>query len=302
MKAAERHKLERNVLADWIGRTIDQLKPYSRLITAVAVVVLVAVAAAIVWPKIRDRGSALAWQTFYSATAGDRVNYVDLETIAEEHPGTRVAHSALVVAGDARLANGCQLLFGDKASAAQELRRAIADYATVIDESRDPDLRGRALFGRARAYEAVSGTRQGEGDLPKAIADYQHLVEKWPNSPYAPMAQEQLTRLKSQDIKAFYDKFAAYSPKLPVSKEPEGVGKQLPFDASSLPDQSSSEFSKLLNLGDLKVKGASGAAKGKPEKSEPPKTRSAKTEPSKMEPPKMAPPKTAPAKPETPKK
>jgi hypothetical protein len=230
---------------------------------------------------------------FYSAVATD--NYVELERISEDHPRTPVAHWGLIVAADARLTSACMQLFADKPSAAQELRRAIDDYTTVIDESRVPELRQRALFGRARAYEAVSGSK-GEGEIPKAIADYEQVVKDWPTGSYTPLAAEQLKRLQSQDTKVFYDKFAAYTPKRPVSKESEPGGKQLPFDPSSLPDSSPSEFNKLLNLGDLKVKGVKSEQKGEPEKSEPGKATSAKAEPPKAEAKKAEPVKPEPAK------
>jgi tetratricopeptide (TPR) repeat protein len=306
MKAEERHKLETNVLADWIGQTIKDFKPYSRAVTTALVLLVLVIAALILWPRYRDRGLASAWDAYYSALAAD--NYAELEAIAADHPRTSVAHWSLVVAADARLATACMQLFTDKVSAAQELRRAIEDYTAVIDQSREPRLRERSLFGRARAYEAVSGSRQGEGELPKAIADYERVVAEWPNGTYAPMAGEQLKRLKTQDFKVFYDKFAAYSPKRPVSKEP-GAGVKLPFDSSSLPDDASpSGFSQLLNLDDLKVTGGKTTgkkeepAKPEPGKAEPPKTEAPKTEPAKTgtpktEPPKSEPPKTAPPAP-----
>ncbi len=299
MKAEERHKLERNALADWIGQTITDIKPYSRAIFTAVVLLLLAIVAAVVWPKIRDRASDSAWQTFYTATASGSL--AQLEGIAEEYPGTPVANWALVLAADARLANACQQLFTDKAAAAPELRKAIEQYSTVIAQSREPELRERALFGRARAYEAVSGTQQAEGDLPKAIADYEQVAEKWPDGPFTPMAQEQAKRLKSPATKAFYDKFAAYTPKRPVSKALEDAGKQLPFDTSSLPDEGPAELSKMLNLGDLKVKGATGTEKGNEGKGDAEKKQAVNPEAPKPEPPKAESPKLAPAKTEPPK-
>ena len=294
MKAEERHKLETNVLADWLGQTFAEVKPYANWIIVGVVAVLVIAGVAIGWPRYRERASATAWDAFYNALATD--NYVEFERIAEDYPGTPVAHWGLVVAADARLAQACMQLFSDKASAAQELRRAIDAYTTVLNETRHPDLRQRALFGRARAYEAVSGSRQGEGEIPKAIADYEQLVENWPTGSYSGLAAEQLKRLKSQETKVFYDKFAAFSPARPVSKEPESGQKTLPFDPSRLPDSSPSEFSKLLNLDDLKVKGAKSEQKQEASKAEPAKTEPAKTEPPKTEPPKTEPPKTEPSK------
>jgi len=298
MKAEKRHELQTNYLADWLGQMFKKSEPYHNLITWALVAVVVLLGILVAWKKLAHRGEAQAWDDFFSALSAD--NFVELERVADDHPGTPVAHWALIVSADARLASACMQVFADKASAAQNLRKAIDAYTTVLGQSREPRLRQRALFGRARAYEALSGTPQGSGELPKAIADYEQLIESYPDGTYTAIASTQLKRLKSQDVKLFYDKFAAYTPKRPASKESEPGAKQLPFDSSSLPsDASPSEFSKLLNLSDLKVKGA----KTEPVKTEPAKTEPAKTEPAKPQAAKTETPKTdatkaAPAKPE----
>jgi tetratricopeptide (TPR) repeat protein len=278
MKAEKRHELETNYLAAWLGQMLKKTQPYHNAITWVLVAVVVLLGILVVWSKFMHRGAASAWDDFHSAMAAD--NLVELERIAEKHPGTPVAHWGLIVSADARLADACKQVFADKASAAQDLRKAVEAYTTVVDQSREPRLRQRALFGRARAYETLSGTPQGTGELPKAIADYERLVDSYPEGTYTAIASEQLKRLKSQDIKLFYDKFAALAPKQPSSKESEPGARQLPFDSSSLPgDSSQSEFSNLLNLSDLKVKGSKSSTT--PGKSEPAKTEPGKTEPAK---------------------
>jgi hypothetical protein len=278
MKAEKRHELETNYLANWLGQMLKKTQPYHNAVTWALVAVVVLLGCWVAWSKFTQRGAASAWDEFYAAMATD--NFVELERIAKENPGTPVAHWGLMVSADARLTNACMQVFADKASAAQDLRNAIEAYTTVIDQSREPRLRQRALFGRARAYETLSGTPQGTGELPKAIADYERLVDSFPDGTYTAIASEQLKRLKSQDFKLFYDKFAALAPKRPGPKESGPDAKQLPFDASSLPgDSSQSEFSNLLNLSDLKVKGSKPSTT--PGKSEPAKTEPGKTEPGK---------------------
>ncbi len=294
MKAQKRHELETNYLADWLGQMFKKTEPYHNTITWALVAVVVLLGVYVAWSKFAHRSEASAWDDFYSALAGD--NFVELERIAEDHPGTPVAHWALIVSADARLANACMQVFANKDTAAQDLEKAVKAYTTVIEQSREPRLRQRALFGRARAYETLSGTPQGTGDLPKAIADYEQLVESYADGTYTAIASTQLKRLNSQEIKVFYDKFATYVPKRQASKESEPGGKQLPFESSSVPgDASQSQFSKLLNLSDLKVRGAKSTTPGKPE---PGKTEPGKTEPGKSEPGKTEPGKTGPAKPE----
>ncbi len=294
MKAQKRHELETNYLADWLGQMLKKTEPYHNTITWALVAVVVLLGIYVAWSRLAHRGEASAWDEFYSALAAD--NFVELERIAEDHPGTAVAHWGLIVSADARLANACMQVFASKDTASQDLDKAVKAYTTVIEQSREPRLRQRALFGRARAYETLSGTPQGTGDLPKAIADYEQLVESYPDGTYTAIAGAQLKRLKSQDIKVFYDKFAAYVPKRPASKESEPGAKQLPFESSRVPgDASQSEFTRLLNLSDLKVRGAKSTT---PAKSEPGKTEPGKKEPAKPLAPKSEPAKAEPAKPE----
>jgi tetratricopeptide (TPR) repeat protein len=138
-----------------------------------------------------------------------------------------------VISGDIHLANGCGLLFANKANASQELQKALEEYTKVRGEARNPQLRERALFGLARTYEALSGTRQSQGEMDKAIRGYQELVEKWKDGPYYALAKERLDDLGTTDAKTFYDKFAHYDPQPKVSPPLTPPA----FDSKSLQEQ-----------------------------------------------------------------
>ena len=81
-----------------------------------------------------------------------------------------------MISGDLHLYNGCEMLFINKANASQDLQKAFDEYTKVRGEARSSMLRERALFGLARTYEALSGTRRSQGELEKAIQNYQELV------------------------------------------------------------------------------------------------------------------------------
>ena len=258
MKSEKRHQLETNYLADWLARTLKNSEPYQKPVVWAILAVVVLIGASVAWSKWTHWQTAAAWDEFNIAAATGAPS--EFDRIAEEHPGTDIAFWSRATAGDIRLDRGSMQIFTDKAAAVGELRKAIDDYAAVIDGSREPQLRQRALFGRARAYESLSGTPQGAGELPKAIADYEEIAQKYPTGSYATIVGDQLKRLKSQDIKVFYDKFAQFAPKRPVSKEPGPDGKPIPFDASSLPDAAGqADLSKLLKL-DAKTKDGTPAA------------------------------------------
>jgi tetratricopeptide (TPR) repeat protein len=90
------------------------------------------------------------------------------------------------------------------------LEKAIDSYETALKIGMtDENLHERAIFGLARAYEAVAGTRAGQGQLDQAVEQYEKLVEQWPNGIYISIAKERLTALKTTSEKEFYDIFAA---------------------------------------------------------------------------------------------
>jgi len=248
MKSERRHELQHNALADWLGQTIDKLKPYSMAILGLVLLVLLGFGVYTWQSKVSAADSAKAWDDFHQAFNSGAPS--DLDEVAKSHSGTDVAHWAAVVAADAYLNEGCEELFSNKANAGQELRKAVEHYKTVLKESRVSALRERATFGLARAYEALAGTRQSEGELDDARKMYEEVVQTWPKGPYTVMATRRLEDLNRQEIKEFYDDFAtwkpkpAYAPPLPASDQEQ----MLDFD--NLREGSVPDFSGTLGLDD----------------------------------------------------
>lgn len=237
MKSERRHELQHNELADWIARSYETVRPYGNaILAAVAVVCLVAIGW-LWWSRQSAADSATAWNSLYLAQVNN--NPDDLVELASSHPDTNVGHWAAVVAGDMYLATGCEQLFTNKATAAQDLRKAVDSYLRVLQSSQTASLRERATFGLARAYEALSGTRQSQGELDKAVETYQTLVEKWPNGAYTEVGKQRLADLQRPATKQFYDKFAQYDPKPAFTEQPDTPGEKLPFSTEALPDFSS---------------------------------------------------------------
>ncbi len=227
MKGERRHELEQNILADWLAGVIEEIKPYKNLIFGT---VLLAIAAMLVyswWSRESATETAAAWNSFYKARATG--SPAEFDKVVEQFPGSHVAHWAAVVAGDAYLAQGCNQLFSSKATANQDLRKAVDDYLIVLNGSRESMLRERATFGMARAQEA-------QGELSKAIESYQKVASDWPEGAYTATAQRRLEDLKDPKTKAFYDKFAKYDPKPAFANEPGMPGERPAFDLDSLPD------------------------------------------------------------------
>ncbi|HUT88937.1 MAG TPA: hypothetical protein VMY37_05550 [Thermoguttaceae bacterium] len=100
-------------------------------------------------------------------------------------------------------------------------------------------LHERATFGLARAYEALAGTRQSQGELDKAIESYEELIAKWPNGMYREPATRRLEELRQQETKSLYDKFAQFDPKPALPDLPGLPGEKPPFSLDSLPEEGS---------------------------------------------------------------
>ena len=269
MKTEERHKLQQNELADWLGRILTVIKPYTNAILAVALLVVVIVALSSWWNRQSASEASGAWEQIYRALGAN--NPAQLDKIVEDNPGTEVAQWAAALSGDIHLAAGCQQLFTNKSTASQDLQKAVDSYTKVGDEARLSTLRERATFGLARAYEATCGTRQSQGELQKAIKNYEELVKNWPDGAYAPLAKNRLDQLKSPAAKRFYDKFAQFDPQ-PSFTAPAGVGPS--FDSKSLQEPKAPADGadiKFPNLGKDLGKGDKKPAAGGPSAS-PPKT------------------------------
>jgi tetratricopeptide (TPR) repeat protein len=243
MRAEERHKMHQNELADWLGKWIGRIKPYSN-VAILGVLLAVLAALAFAWWNQQSAGqAAVAWDAFYRGLAtGDPDT---LKGVEAQDPGSNAAHWAAVLAGDVYLSNGCQRLFENKSKAADDLQKAINQYRLVEEGTRKPELLQRATFGLARAYEALTGTEasagssdggtgQWKGAREKAIEEYQKVVDQWPDGPYADLAARRAAQLKQQDIKAFYDKFAKFDPRPALPNEPGLSGDRPPFSLDSL--------------------------------------------------------------------
>lgn len=232
MKSERRHELQQNLLADWLGRQIQAIKPYQNVILLVVAAVFVVAALYGWWSRQTGRTAAEAWGRLIEATllsgAGE-LNPTEYVAVEEQYPNTAAADCAAVVAGDLHLTYGCDLLFVNKATANQELRKAEENYSRVLEHSRVASLRERATFGLARAAEA-------RGDLEKAMAYYEQIPRDWPEGAYVEASRRRLADLKRPATQAMYDRFAKFDPKPAFSDAPGTPGQRPAFDLDSLPE------------------------------------------------------------------
>jgi tetratricopeptide (TPR) repeat protein len=241
MKSEERRRVEENELALWLAKVISRVRPYARVLAWIGGIALVILLGGAIWRTTAGAASARASAAFYQALA--ERNPAALEDVAKQYPG-RVSQLARLAAADLYLVIGCEELFRNKIVAQQELQKALEHYREAERLASDPELRARARFGMARTYEAMAGTRAGQGNLRTAISLYQELIRDFPQSPYASFAEERLAEVQREEIKAFYDRFAQYDPRPELQPEPAAsplpsIGEAIPPEPSPRPETAS---------------------------------------------------------------
>jgi predicted negative regulator of RcsB-dependent stress response len=295
MKAQRRHELEHNKLAKWLFGVLQRVRPYAGKAVLLAAALVAIYAVFSVWRGYTAQGASAAWETMFDAM--NQGALTELDKLAEETSGSTAGRWAAVKAADERLDVGCDMLFTNKDNAAQELKKAVAAYTAAIEAKRkgERDLQERAVFGRARAYEALAGAYPGNlEDLDKAVADYQAVVNTWPDGPYGALAKRQLAELQSEQGRKFYDKFAAFKPRPPAPRKTgslsslEDLGKKLLSEDGDFSVQPllPEDLKRLGKTPEKPGAGTTPPAKGEAGKSEPGKTPPPKPEASKSETPK----------------
>ena len=247
MKGERRHELERNALADWLVKAFEVIKPFQNAILGVVLLVAVVMVVYTVWSARASGQQAAAWDVFHRAVwdlSQGNPSPTDFEAIVDDYPDTDVALWARVMAADLHLAVGCDQLFLDKGLANQELREAVDHYLAILDSDRSgPELRQRATFGLARAYES-------QGNLEKAMGHYEEVGKSWPDGAYAAAAASRLDDLKRPATRELYDRFAKFDPR-PVPPVGTGQpGERPAFNLDSLKEEGSLFDPKFFELDD----------------------------------------------------
>jgi len=176
MKAEHRKELQTNVLADNVGRLLQNIKSGSNTSLIVfAGVALVIVGLIVTWRVVAttsaNERSAL-WVRLDEAT-----NAEELQKLAQDKPGSIPGRIARFEQARILLRQGeQQLLSPDRSKALKDIQEAQGLYDKLAQESGDtPVLHQEALLGAARAREC-------QGDLAGARRYYDNLAQLYPNS------------------------------------------------------------------------------------------------------------------------
>jgi hypothetical protein len=240
MKTERRHELQTNALADWLGKQIEGVRPYSKLLLGGLILAAVAIFALRFMSAQRSGRVGQGWQEFYAASLDSGLERADqLLTIAENHAGTTLGLWARQAAADAFLAQGTSLLRTDPDDAANQLKQALDAYRYVAENSDNELLQPRALFGLAQTHEA-------RNEIDKAKQQYERIIDGWPDSALAAEARDRMQFIddaSTREFLAWYDKQEPTLP--PPGTLPEGFDFSAPGGSGGPPSQSNLPFGTL---------------------------------------------------------
>ncbi|MBI2480204.1 MAG: hypothetical protein HYV60_16695 [Planctomycetia bacterium] len=207
MKTDRRHELQTNVLADWIGKHLQQSQGYAKTVLAVILLVAAAAIAGMFLAKDQAARSQVSWNQFFQAF-GER-DPEALELVAAANQGTTASVWAHLAEADLRLAEGIGDLYTNRDNAKQNLAAAERNYLAVDSAAKEKILRERAWFGLGQTYESLA-------DLDKAKEFYGKLVSSAPGSALGKEAKRRFDALGDPATAKWYNWFANQTPRPPA--------------------------------------------------------------------------------------
>ena len=225
MKTDRRHELQTNVLADWIGKHLQQLQGHSKTILAVILLVIAAAIGGTFWAQDQATRVQASWNQFFQAF-GERDSEA-LEKVAAKNRGTIAGIWAHLAEADLKLAEGLGDLYTNRDNAKENLAEAERNYLAVAAAAANETLlRDRAWFGLGQVYES-------QAELEKAKEYYNKLVSDSPTSALGKAAKERFDALNDPSTEKWYNWFANQKPR-PMSIPGMSDDLGLPNDPSDL--------------------------------------------------------------------
>ncbi len=254
MKTKRRHELQTNMLADWLGRKMQAIKPYRQHIIGITLAIVV-VTVVIVVVTLQSRGSAAtAWGRFTLVAAKTQRQPKDYQSVRNDLSATLWATQ---LAADEHLRTGSRKMYLERTEAKKLLTLAQKYFQDVIRRAENqPFLTRRAVFGLAQTYECLGSLGDNEKIskseyVKKAKENYKKLASEAPETMLGKAGAYRFKRLEDPDVIAFYNRFANYSPKQPDTPDdsimplPEAPDLSFPGDRFRLPDRPDISFPEL---------------------------------------------------------
>lgn len=205
MKTERRHELQTNELADWIGRQIEFVGPYGKVILGIGVVSIALIAAIKFMSASQQRRQANGWTEYFAASTSRDIQ--DLRDVAEKYSGTPASLWARQSMADLQLTQGATTLFTDRDTAGDLLKNAQDAYLEVYQQTNEDLLKQRSQFGLAQTYESLNL-------VSRSVDEFKKITDTWPDSAIGKLANKRHAALTKRTAKEFYDWFFAQQPKI----------------------------------------------------------------------------------------
>jgi hypothetical protein len=228
MQSDRRHELEENDLAGTTIELVDRVRPHLGSIVVAVGALFAALAAWTLVTSQQAAGQAQSWSACFAALTSGNGN--GLADVIRQHPDTPAAGWAQIVLADSALQDGCDRLFTDRVQGSTRLEDAIGRYRQVLASRPTGMLAERAVFGLARANEAL-------GNLDEARKGYEAVMADHAGGAAASLAAGRVAELSRESTRQWYDWFAAQKPQpAPASGAGPAASPEPPAaDASSAP-------------------------------------------------------------------
>jgi hypothetical protein len=192
MKSQHRHELETNWLAQHTGQWLKKIEPYYSLILGAIAAVAVLFVGLSYFSGASAARQSEAWNTYNQAVESIPPNLVTLRESAEEYPDSPMQQWADITWADGQVWLASTSYVQNRPTTMDALGRAAGVYQSLLQETEDPLIAGRAHFGLGRVYELQS-------ELEKARNEYLAVT-----GPFTRLAELRAKDLEGQEAKDTY--------------------------------------------------------------------------------------------------
>lgn len=207
METDRRQELAENDLAGTTMELVDRVRPHLRSILMAVGLLFLGLA---VWTLISSQQAAArarSWEACIAALSGGDPN--GLAEVVRQHPDTPAAGWAQLTLADSSLAQGCDLLFTDRARGMARLEDAASRYRQLLASRPTGMLAERTVFGLAKANEAL-------GNLDEARKGYEAVIADHAGGASASLAAGRVAAVSREATRQWYDWFASQNPTPPA--------------------------------------------------------------------------------------
>lgn len=216
MQTENLSEIDDNDLARATITILERIRPHLRTIAMAVGLVFAGLAAWTLVSSQRDAEKMQAWDACLAAFSAR--DGAQLGQVTSRYPGSAAAVWSQILLADGSLAEGTELMFVDRARARERLDAAAGIYAGVMSQRPAEVAAERAIFGLAKAREAL-------GDLAAAKQGYETLVAEHPRSPLRGLAESRLAALGRPAVPEWYHWFESHDAKAPATPESPAAGE-----------------------------------------------------------------------------